>query len=321
MFRSRFIAAALAALPLAVAAQNFPSRPVTLTVGFAPGGGTDTAARIIAKKLTENIGQPVVVENKAGAGGNIAAEDIANAPPDGYKIHLTSVGPMTVAPAMTPNLRYDPRKDIAPITMGVVFPNVMIVNPGVHVKTLAEWVALAKREPGKHSFGSSGIGGAGHLSGELFNQAAKIDVLHVPYKGGAPLIIDLIGNQIDLGVVSSLEAVAQQQDGKITVLASLGASRFPLLKDVPTIGELFPGYLADSWAGLFVPVGTPTPIIDRLRTTAHSAMNLPDIREKLATLGITPADDPSPEAFGKMMREERAKWTGLLKEIGPISAN
>ena len=167
-------------------AQGFPNRSVTLTVGFAPGGGTDTAARIVAQKLGENIGQSVVVENKAGAGGNIAAQHIATAPPDGYTIHLTSVGPMSVAPHLVKNLAYDPQRDIAPITMGVVFPNVLVVHAGVPAKTLAEFVALAKQKPGELNYASSGIGGAGHLAGELFKQRAGIDVVHVPYKGGGP---------------------------------------------------------------------------------------------------------------------------------------
>jgi len=180
------------------AQQNFPTHPVTLTVGFAPGGGTDTAARIVAKKLSENIGQPVVVENRAGAGGNIAAQQIANAPPDGYSIHLTSVGPMTVAPAMVKNLPYDPKKDIAPITMGMVFPNVFVVHPGVGAKTLAQFVALAKAKPGQLSYGSSGIGSAGHLSGELFKQRAGVDITHVPYKGGGQQLTDAIGGQFEI---------------------------------------------------------------------------------------------------------------------------
>src|SRR3954467_6475866 len=168
----RAIAFLLAALAAGIlnAQQNFPTRAVTLTVGFAPGGGTDTAARIVAKKLTEDIGQTVVVENRAGAGGNIAAQHIATSPPDGYTIHLTSVGPMTVAPAMVKSLPYDPKKDIAPITMGMVFPNVFVVQPTLPVKNLQEFVALAKSKPGQVTYASSGIGGAAHLSGELLKQ-------------------------------------------------------------------------------------------------------------------------------------------------------
>src|SRR5215831_18901574 len=184
----------------AVGGQTFPSHAVTLTVGFAPGGGADTAARIIAQKLSENIGQSVIVENKAGAGGNIAAQHIATAPPDGYTIHLTSVGPMSVAPHLVKDLPYDPKRDIAPITMGVVFPNVFVVYPGVPAKTLAEFVALAKQKPGKLTYGSSGVGGLGHLAGELFKERAGIDVLHVPYKGGGPAMTDLLGGRLDLYV-------------------------------------------------------------------------------------------------------------------------
>src|SRR5215467_8195995 len=186
---------AMAAMMVAavVSGQNFPNRPVTLTVGFAPGGGADTAARLIAQKLGENVGVPVVVENKAGAGGNIAAQHIATAPPDGYTIHLTSVGPMSVSPHLVKDLPYDPKRDIAPITMGVVFPNVIVVNPGVPAKTLKEFVALAKSKPGELNYASSGVGGAGHLAGELFKQAAGIDMVHVPYKGGGPAMTDVLG--------------------------------------------------------------------------------------------------------------------------------
>ncbi|HUP30227.1 MAG TPA: tripartite tricarboxylate transporter substrate-binding protein, partial [Usitatibacter sp.] len=229
---TRLSFAALAALTctLAAAQAGFPTRPVTLTVGFAPGGGTDTAARIIAKKLTDNIGQSVVVENRAGAGGNIAAQHLAQAAPDGYTIHLTSVGPMSVAPAMQKNLAYDPKRDIAPLSMGVVFPNVMTVHPGVPAKTLAEWVALNKKEPGKRSYGSSGIGGAGHLSGELFKQAAGIDVIHVPYKGGGPAITDLLGGRLDMYIAVPSTALPHMEAGKIRALATTGPRR---TRDMP----------------------------------------------------------------------------------------
>src|SRR5258707_3107310 len=200
-----FLFAALAASSLD-AQQSFPTHPVTLTVGFAPGGGTDTAARIVAKKLTENIGQSVVVENRAGAGGNIAAQHIATAPPDRYTIHLTSVGPMTVAPHMVKELGYDPKRDIAPITMGVVFPNVIVVHPGIAAKTLAEFVALARQKPGELNYAASGVGGAGHQSGELFKQPAGMDMVHVPYKGGGPARTALLGGRVAMypGVPSTV---------------------------------------------------------------------------------------------------------------------
>ena len=309
----RFVAAAFAALPLVLAAQNFPARPVTLTVGFAPGGGTDTAARVIAKKLTENIGQPVVVENKAGAGGNIAAEDIANAPPDGYRIHLTSVGPMTVAPAMTPNLRYDPRKDIAPITMGVVFPNVMIVHPGVKVKTLAEWVALAKKEPGKHSFGSSGIGGAGHLAGELFNQAAKIDVIHVPYKGGGPAMTDLLGGRIDMYIAVPSTAQSHIEAGKVTALATTGLQRTKAMPNVPTVAEQgYPGFEAVNWYAFVAPGKTPRTLIDYWNRELVRALKDPEVSKELAKHGLEPQPG-TPEELAKYIDAETEKWARVVK--------
>src|SRR5215475_2598547 len=216
---------ATAALTVAAAAngQTFPNRPVTLTVGFAPGGGADTAARLIAQKLGENIGQPVVVENKAGAGGNIAAQHIATAPPDGYTIHLTSVGPMSVAPHVMKDLSYDPKRDIAPITMGVVFPNVLVVYSGVPAKTLAEFVALAKQKPGQLTYGSSGVGGAGHLAGELFKERAGLDVIHVPYKGGGPAMTDILGGQIGAIFATPASATAHVKAGKIRGLAVTSA--------------------------------------------------------------------------------------------------
>jgi len=313
MYRLRFVAAAFAALPLALAAQNFPARPVTLTVGFAPGGGTDTAARVIAKKLTDNLGVAVVVENKAGAGGNIAAEDIANAPPDGYKIHLTSVGPMSVAPAMTPNLRYDPRKDIAPITMGVVFPNVMIVHPGVKVKTLAEWVALAKNEPGKHSFGSSGIGGAGHLSGELFNQAAKIDAIHVPYKGGGPAMTDLLGGRIDMYIAVPSTAQSHIEAGKVTALATTGLKRTAAMPNVPTVAEQgYPGFEAINWYAFVAPGKTPRNLIDYWNRELVKVLKDPEVSKELAKHGLEPQPG-TPEELAKYIEAETEKWGRVVK--------
>jgi len=234
--------AALVAASMA-SSQTFPNRAVTLTVGFAPGGGTDTAARIIAQKLSDNIGQPVVVENKAGAGGNIAAQHIATVTPDGYTIHLTSVGPMSVAPHMVKNLPYDPKRDIAPITMGVIFPNVIVVHPGVPAKTLAEFVALAKQKPGELTYASAGIGGAGHLAAELFKQRAGINLIHVPYKGGGPAMTDLLGGRVDMYPAVPSTAAPHIATGKLRALATTGAKRTSTMPDVPTVAESgYPGF-------------------------------------------------------------------------------
>lgn len=298
-------------------AQTYPSRPISLVVLLAAGGVTDVAARAIGAEMAKKLDGSVIIENRPGAAGNIGAAYVARSQPDGYTVCFCSSAPLTLLPAQREDPNFKP-DDLVPVSLLYRVDLFLVARRDLGVKNLKELVDLAKSKPGKLTYGSTGAGGITHLGMELLKKMTGIDVLHVPYKGGAPLMIDLVGGQIDLGVVSSLEAVSQQKEGKIHVLASLGASRFPLLKDVPTISETFPGYLADSWAGLFVPVGTPQAAIDRLRNTAHNAMAIPEIRERLATLGITVADDPSPEGFRKMMSDERAKWTQLLKDIGPI---
>jgi tripartite-type tricarboxylate transporter receptor subunit TctC len=311
----RSLAATLAALPLALAAQSFtPTHAVTLTVGFAPGGGTDLAARIVAKKLSENLGITVVVENKAGAGGNIAAQDIAQAAPDGYRLHLTSVGPMTVAPALTPNLPYDPKRDIAPITMGVVFPNVMVVYPKVPAKTLAEWVALAKREPGKHTYGSSGIGGAGHLAGELFKLAAKIDVTHIPYKGGGPAMTDLLAGRIDMYIAVPSTVEAHIEAGRVRALATTGLERTALMPNVPTVAELgYPGFEATNWYAFVAPGKTPRPIIEYWNREIVRVLKDPEVARDLAKNGLDPKPG-TPEELAKTIDSETEKWARVVRE-------
>jgi len=295
------------------AQQNFPAHPVTLTVGFAPGGGTDTAARIVAKKLSENIGQSVVVENRAGAGGNIAAQHIANAAPDGYTIHLTSVGPMSVAPAMEKNLPYDPKKDIAPITMGMVFPNVFVVHTGVPAKTLKEFVALAKSRPGQLTYASSGIGGAGHLSGELFKLAAGIDMVHVPYKGGGPAMTDLLGHRVDMYPAVPSTALPHIQSGKLLALATTGAKRTTLMPDVPTIAEQgYPGFEAVNWYAFVAPGKTPKEIIDFWNREIVKALNDPSVKSELAKHGLEPQPG-TPQEFARYIDSETEKWGKVVR--------
>jgi tripartite-type tricarboxylate transporter receptor subunit TctC len=307
-----FLLAALAASSLH-AQQNFPTHPVTLTVGFAPGGGTDTAARIVAKKLTENIGQSVIVENRAGAGGNIAAQQIATAPPDGYTIHLTSVGPMTVAPAMVKNLPYDPKKDIAPITMGMVFPNVFVVHPGVPAKTLPEFVALAKAKPGQLNYGSSGIGGAGHLSGELFKQRAGIEMTHVPYKGGGPAMTDLLGGRI--AMYPSVPSTAQPHidAGKLIAIATTGAKRTSLMPNVPTVAEQgYPGFEAVNWYAFVAPGKTPKEIIDYWNRELVKALNDASVKSELAKHGLEPQPG-TPQELARYIDTETEKWGKVVR--------
>ena len=298
----------------AISAQNFPNHPVTLTVGFAPGGGADTAARLIARKLGENLGVPVVVENKPGAGGNIAAQHIATAPPDGYTIHLTSVGPMSVAPHVMKDLSYDPKRDIAPITMGVVFPNVLVVYSGVPAKTLAEFVALAKQKPGKLTYGSSGVGGAGHLAGELFKERAGIDMLHVPYKGGGPAMTDLLGGRLDMYVGVPSTVAPHIDAGKIRALATTGAKRTSIMPDVPTVAESgYPGFEAINWYAFVAPGKTPKDLLDFWNRELTKVLNDPQVVAALAKDGLDPAPSTR-EELAKYIERESVKWGKIVRE-------
>ena len=308
-----FLLAGLAAGALH-AQQNFPTHPVTLTVGFAPGGGTDTAARIVAKKLTENIGQSVVVENRAGAGGNIAAQHIATAPPDGYTIHLTSVGPMSVAPAMVKDLPYDVKRDIAPITMGVVFPNVIVVHPGVPARTLAEFVALAKSKAGQLDYASSGIGGAGHLTGELFKQRAGIELTHIPYKGGGPAMTDLLGQRVAMYPAVPSTALPHIEAGKLVALGTTGARRTAIMPNVPTVAEQgYPGFEATNWYAFVAPGKTPKEIIDFWNRELVKALNDPTVKAELAKHGLEPQPGTAQE-LARYIDSETEKWGKVVRQ-------
>jgi len=314
--KARFaLAVALAGVILAACAQAqpFPARSVTLTVGFAPGGGTDTAARIVAQKLSENIGQSVVVENRAGAGGNIAAQHIALAPPDGYTIHLTSVGPMSVAPHLVKNLAYDPRRDIAPITMGVMFPNVLVVGDAVPAKTLPEFVALAKQSPGKLTYGSSGIGGVGHLAGELFKQRARIDMVHAPYKGGGPALTDLLGGRIEMYISVPSTAQAHIESGKVRALATTGARRMATLPNVPTVAESYPGFEATNWYAFVAPGKTPKEILDYWNREIGKVLSDPRVKDELARHGLDPMPGTRDE-LARYIDRETAQWGKVVRE-------
>ncbi len=308
------LATAAITLAAAVAGQTFPSRPVTLTVGFAPGGGTDTAARIIAQKLGENLGQSVIVDNKAGAGGNIAAQHIALAAPDGYTIHLTSVGPMTVAPYIVKDLGYDPKRDIAPITMGVVFPNVFVAHSGVPAKTLAEFVALAKQQPGKLTYASAGVGGAGHLAGELFKERAGIEMLHVPYKGGGPAMTDLLAGRIDMYVGVPSTVAPHVDAGKLRALATTGAKRASTMPSMPTVAESgYPGFEATNWYAFVAPAKTPKDLLDFWNREITRVLNDPQVRAELAKHGLDPAPGTRDE-LAQYIERESQKWGKVVRE-------
>lgn len=317
---SVLLLAGLGLLGLAQAQAQFPSRPVNMVVGFAPGGGTDIAARIIARKLAENIGQPVVVENRTGAGGNIATDLVAKAAPDGYTILLGSVGSLTVAPHLVAKLPYDPLKDLAPITMAVVFPNVLVVHPSVPAQTIAEFVKLAQDKPGSISYGSSGIGGAGHLAGALFGIVAKIDIVHVPYKGGEPAVRDLLGGQIAAVFATPASSGAHIKAGKARALAVTGRIRSPAFPDVPTIAESgFPGYEATNWYAYVAPARTPKEILARWNQELVKVLSAPDVREQLLGHGLEPMPGTA-EELAKYIEREHATWGRVVKEA-KITAN
>jgi tripartite-type tricarboxylate transporter receptor subunit TctC len=313
-FRALAAAAALAFAGHAAAQGWAPTRPVTLTVGFAPGGGTDTAGRIVAKKLSENIGQSVVVENRAGAGGNIAAQHAATAAPDGYLIHLSSVGPLTVAPAMSKNLPYDPKKDLAPITLGMMFPNVFVVHPSVPAKNLAEFVALAKSKPGEVNYASSGIGGAAHLAGELFKQRAGIDMVHVPYKGGGPAMTDMLGGRVNMYPAVPSTSKPHVESGKIRAIATTGKRRTPVMPDVPTVAEQgYAGFDATNWYAFVMSSKVPKEIQQYWNRELVKVLKDPEVVKALDGHGLEP-EPGTAEELAKLIDTETEKWTKVVRE-------
>jgi tripartite-type tricarboxylate transporter receptor subunit TctC len=291
-----------------------------MIVGFAPGGGTDAAARIVAKAATEALGQSVVVENRAGAGGNIAHEQVAKAAPDGHTILLGSVGPLAVAPHMIKNLPYDPLKDLVPVTMAVTFANVLVVHDGVPARTLAEYVKLANETPGGLTYGSSGIGGAGHLSGELFRMMSKAPVVHVPYKGGGPAMQGLLGKQIASIFATPISAGPHIKSGRIRAIAVTSAKRTEFLPEVPTIAESgYPGFEATNWYAYVLPAKTPEEIADRWNRELVKILNDPGVRRALHDQGMEPAPSTRAE-LGATIKREYDTWAKVVKEAN-ITAN
>ncbi|MDP2256741.1 MAG: tripartite tricarboxylate transporter substrate binding protein [Polaromonas sp.] len=312
--------AALALLPAltpftaSAQAEDYPpKKTVSLVVGFAAGGAADTAARLIAKKLGDNIGQTVIVDNKPGAGGNIAHQFVANASGDGATLLFGSVGPLTIAPHMM-KLGYDPVRDLAPITMGVNFPNVLVVHAGVGVKTLAEFVALAKKKPGSLDFASTGAGSASHLAGELFNVQAGIDTVHIPYKGGAPALQDLLGGRVASYYSTPATAGPHIESGKLIPLATTGLSRPAFMPNVPTIAESgYPGFNATNWYAFVASSKTPKPLLDRWNLELVKVLNAPDVREQLLKHGLTPQPGTRDE-LARYMASESATWGRIVRE-------
>jgi len=306
----------LAGIQSAVYAADYPSKPIRMIVGFAAGGGTDTTARAIAQKMSAAMGEQVVVDNRPGAAGNVATELVVRGPADGYTILMGTIAALAINPTLYGNLAFDPIKDLAPVSQAVNSSNILVVHPSVQAKSVQELIALAKAKPGTLNYGSSGIGGTGHLAGVLFDELAGTKMTHVPYKGGGPAMIELVGGQVQLVFATPPTAVPQIKSGKIRGLAVTTLKRSSVMPDLPTISESgLKGYDANNWYGVVVPVKTPKPIVTRLNTEIVKALNAPDLKELFFTQGLDPAPS-TPEQFGAYIKSELGRWAKVIKASG-----
>jgi tripartite-type tricarboxylate transporter receptor subunit TctC len=300
----------------AVMGQSYPARPVRLVVGFAPGGSTDVTARIIAEKLSASLGQQMIVDNRSGAGGNIGAEIVAKSSPDGYTLLMATTGVMAFNHYLYAKLAYSPEHDLAPVTQIGSLPLILIVPAALPAKSVKDLVAAAKAQPGKFSFGSSGVGGATHVTAELFKALARIDIVHVPYKGSGQMMADLLAGQVQIAFDQIASSIAHVKSGKLRALGISTSKRSELMPELPTIAEAgVPGYEATSWNGFAVRSGTPRAIVERLQTETLKAMAVPEVREKMFMLGIEPIGS-TPQQFAAHIRAEREKWIPLFRKIG-----
>jgi tripartite-type tricarboxylate transporter receptor subunit TctC len=307
---------ATCAFSLVAHAQPYPSQPIKMIVPFTAGGTTDILARTIGQKLSESLHQPVIVENRPGAGGNIGADAVAKAKPDGYTILMGTIGTQAINTSLYSKMPYDSARDFAPVTLVAIVPNVLMVHPSVPAKNVKELIALAKAKPGQLNFASSSTGGSPHLSGEMFKQMTGVDIVHVPYKGSAPAITDLLGGQVTLMFDNLPSGLPQVKAGKLRALGVTSARRSPAAPDIPTIAESgVPGYEVDSWFGILAPAGTPAEIVNKLNAEIVRILKLPDVNERLAEQGAQPVGD-TPQHFAEHIRKETAKWAKVVKASG-----
>jgi len=309
----------MVAQPAWAQSGNFPERPIRFIAANAPGGGLDITARAIAPKLSAAFGQQVIVDNRAGAAGSIASDIVAKSTPDGYTVMVASLGGLAVNTNLYRGLTYHPMRDFAPITWATSGSNVLVVHPSVPARSVQELIALAKAQPDKLSYGSSGAGNAGHLAGELFNGMAGIKMVHIPYKGGAPAMIDLLAGQIQLIFSSAPTAVPQVKAGRIRGLAVTTARRSVILPELPTIAEAgLPGFEADNWYGVVTTMKTPRAVIDRLNTEIVRALHTADVKQALLTQGLE-VRTSTPQEFGAYMKSEFDKWAKVIKDAGIVA--
>jgi tripartite-type tricarboxylate transporter receptor subunit TctC len=310
------VAVAATAFPADVPAQAFPNRPVRLVIPFPPGGSLDVIGRALAQKLTEAWGQSVVVDNRPGAGGNIGADLVAKSPPDGYTVVMGALSTHAVNPSLYPTMPYDAVKDFAPISLVAITPNVLIVNPALPVHSVKELIAYAKANPNKLSFGSGSNGSAGHLAGELFKVDAGVDMVHIPFKGGAPAVQALLAGDTQLMFDNLANSVQQVKAGKLRALAVTTAQRSKLAPELPTMAESgLPGFDISTWFGLLAPAGTPPDVIAKWNADVVKILNSPDMRERMTAQGAEPAPT-TPAEFAQFIARELAKYARIVKASG-----
>jgi len=315
--RLLFFALALTLACAGASAQSYPTKPIRLVVPYPPGGPLDIIARAIGQKLTEAWHQPVVGDNRAGAGGNIGADLVAKSPADGYTLLMGAVATHAINPALYSKIPYDAIKDFAPVALVAQVPNILVVNPAVPAKSVRELIALARAKPGYLNFGSGSTGSTGHLAGELFNTMAGVQMVHIPYKGAAPAMADLLAGQVQLMFDNLANALPNVKAGRLRALAVTTLARSPAMPDLPTIAESgLPGFDLTTWFGLMVPAGTPPEIVARLNAEIVRALNAKDMRERLQKMGAEPLANNTPEHFAAFIRTEAAKYAKVVKDSG-----
>jgi tripartite-type tricarboxylate transporter receptor subunit TctC len=300
----------------ASAREPYPNRPIKIVVGFSAGGSTDVIARLVAKGMSEQLGQPVIVENRAGAGGGIALESVAKAAPDGYTLLLGTVSSIAVNAALYAKLPFDVDKDIQPITQLVSFPNLLIINPKLPVKTVQELIDYVKKNDGKVNYASSGLGTSSHLSVVMFEQAIGVKMTHVPYKSTGDVVNSMLGGNVDIAIDSMTTVWPHAKQGTVRALGVSTPKRSASAPEVPAIGETIKGFEATAWQGLFAPAGTPMPVVEKIAAEAKRIWGLPAVKEQLMNAGADSALSESPDAFVTFTRAQRAKWAEVVKAAG-----
>ena len=304
-----------AASPLHAQSGAFPSKPIRILIGSAPGGGLDQTARVISDRFSAALGQPIVIDNRPGAAGTLAAQMLKDATPDGYTLNLGAIGNLAVNYSLYKNVGYHPLKDLAPVTHMVDAANVVVVHPSVPAKTIKELVVLAKKQPGM-TYGSSGAGNAGHLAGELFKRMAQVELTHVPYKGGGPAMLDLVGGRINMIFASPSSAIPHIKSGRIRGLAVTTLKRSAIISELPTVAEAgIPGYEVNNWYAMVAPAKTPKAVIARLNRELVTILNDAEIKRRLIAHGVEAAPS-TPEQLGKYMKSEFEKWGKLIADAG-----